>query len=162
MSESARVIVSVDGSHQSPGIVRRAVHEARRRDALLVPVTTWTVTDGDGLCLPDELRCAARKRLDEALESAFESAFEGYPEGVRIHPLVLRAEAGQGLVAAADRPDDLLVVGSGRAARHCWTHAGCEVLIVPPSEQAQAEEAQVEEPTADSLPHCHAGIGYLD
>lgn len=164
MSESPRVIVGVDGSHSSPGVVRRAVHEARRRDALLVPVIAWTASDGDDLRPLPELEHAARRRLD----TAFELAFDGFPEGVRVHPLVLRAEAGQALVATADRRDDLLVVGSGRrggpVTRHCWDQAVCEVLIVPPSAPEAVPEAAPEEAAepVGAGAHCHAGIGYLD
>jgi len=57
---------------------------------------------------------------------------------------VERGETGPVLVAVADRPGDLLVIGTGRRAslgralrksvgRYCLAHARCPVLAVPPS-----------------------------
>ena len=163
MNQSARVIVGVDGSPSSPAVVQRAAHEARKRDALLIPVLAWTARDGVGprpLPAPEQ---AARARLDTVLGLAF----DGFPEGIRIRPLVLRAEPGGALVATADRRGDLLVVGSGRHAGpprgvpgsvtgHCWAHAVCEVLIVAPSAGPGRPEP------VGTGGHCHAGIGYLD
>ena len=105
-----------------------------------VPVTAWQPGD-DSLRPLSELEYAARRRLD----TAFDQAFAGYPEGVRIHPLVVRGEPGHVLVAAADRPDDLLVVGAGghrrfgsvlhgSVARYCKMHAGCRVVVASPSQ----------------------------
>ncbi len=161
MFQSTRVIVGVSGSHRSPEVVRQAAAEARKRDALLVPVIAWTAADGDPLRPLSELRHSARERLDTVLELAF----GGIPEGIRIHPLVLRSEPGRALVTTADRPGDLLVVGSGRrgaashvvhgaVTRHCWTHAACEVLIVPRTERSPLAA------WAGAAPHCHAGVGY--
>jgi nucleotide-binding universal stress UspA family protein len=175
MFRSTRVIVGVNGSQHSLGVVRRALAEAGQRDALLVPVIAWMASDGDSLRPLSELQHSARRRLDTVLELAF----DGVPEGVRMHPLVLRAEAGRALVATADRADDLLVVGGGQlggarqvvhgsVTRHCWTHAACEVLIVPrsPSPQlldpALLDPQLLDEGPRDSGPHCHAGVGYLN
>lgn len=163
MSDSARVIVGVDGSHSSLGVVHRAAQEARRRDALLIPVIAWTAPDGGSPRPYSELEHAARRRLD----TTFELAFDGIPVGIRVQPVVLRAEPGLALVTTADQPGDLLVVGSNRHAgrrpdahgsvtRYCWARATCEMLIVPPTplpEQLELVNAPV---------HCHAGIGYLD
>ncbi|WP_063771874.1 universal stress protein [Kitasatospora mediocidica] len=134
-----RVVVGVSGSASSLAALYRAVGEAARRDAVLVPVAAWQRAD-EVLRPFDEPEYQARRRLDRV----FEQAFGGYPAGVLIHPEVVRAQAAQALVAAADRPTDLLVVGSGRpgrlhrhfgqVARYCRAHAGCEVLVVPPSE----------------------------
>ncbi|MEY9967827.1 nucleotide-binding universal stress UspA family protein [Streptacidiphilus sp. MAP12-16] len=163
MIDGARVIVGVDGSYSSLAVVHRAVQEARKRDALLVPVIAWMASDGDSLRPLSELEYAARQRLD----TAFELTFDGYPEGVRIQPRVLRAEPGRALVTTADQPDDLLIVGSGRharlqhvvhgtVARYCWAHAACEVLIVPPAELPERPQP------IGAGGHCHAGIGYLN
>jgi hypothetical protein len=57
---------------------------------------------------------------------------------------VARGETGPVLVDTADRPDDLLIIGTGRrpgigrllhhsASRYCLVHARCPVLAVPPS-----------------------------
>lgn len=168
MIEGARVVVGVDGSLSSLTAVRRAAAEARRRDALLVPVAAWMACDGDSLRPLSELEYAARVRL----ESVVELAFDGIPQGLRIHPRVVRSEAGRALVATADRSTDLLVVGSGRhggqqgllhgsVARYCWARAACEVLIVPSSGELQepaAEDFDVDR--TSTAVHCHAGVGY--
>ncbi|GAB2728388.1 universal stress protein [Kitasatospora kifunensis] len=145
MVDQGRVIVGVSGSVSSLAAVHRAVREAQYRDAELVPVAAWLPSDE--LLRPlSELEHAARRRLDVI----FEQAFGGYPAGLLLRPRVVRAEAGPALLAAADRPDDLLVVGAGRpgrppaggpftlrhgsVARYCHAHARCEVLVVPASD----------------------------
>jgi len=164
----ARVVVGVSGSESGPAVLRRAAVEARRRDALLVPVIAWMASDGDSPRPLAALRQSARERLDTAMELAF----DGFPEGIRVHPLVLRAEPGRALVATADRADDLLVVGGGRrgwarhivhgtVTRHCWAHAACEVLIVPrPELPGPADRAGRQDVFAEAGPRCHAGVGY--
>lgn len=179
MVEATRVVVGVDGSLSSLAAVRRAGVEARRRDAPLVPVAAWTACDGDSLRPLSELEYAARMRLD----SVVELAFDGAPQGLRIHPRVVRSEAGRALVAAADRPQDLLVVGSGRptgqrgllhgsVARYCWARAACEVLVVTSSgvmepalgagDGAEGTDAPEEDHRVCQSVHCHAGIAYLN
>jgi nucleotide-binding universal stress UspA family protein len=148
MAEVMRVVVGVSGSLSSLAALHRAVAEARRRDAVLVPVLAWTPVGGEAAyrrspcpALLREWENAACRRMD----TAFEQAFGGYPEGMRIQGRVVRGDAGQALVRTADRPDDLLVVGTGRrgrlrrmfhgaVSRYCLAHARCTVLAVPPSE----------------------------
>ncbi len=148
MAEATRVVVGVSGSLSSLAALHRGVAEARRLQATLVPVLAWAPPDGEtgyrrSPCPPmlKEWERAAARRLD----TAFEQAFGGYPEGLRTRALLVRGEAGQALVAAADRPDDLLVLSTGRrgrlrrlfhgtVTRYCLAHARCTVLAVPPSE----------------------------
>ncbi|MGF1431508.1 universal stress protein [Kitasatospora sp. LaBMicrA B282] len=136
-----RVIVGVSGSVSSLAAVHRAVQEATRRQACgqqveLVPVAAWLPSD-EPLRPLSELAHAARRRLDVVVEQAC----GGRPVGLPVSPLVVQAEAGPALVAVADRPGDLLVVGAGRpgrvspqrpgsVTRYCRAHAGCEVLAV--------------------------------
>ncbi|MFI6848947.1 universal stress protein [Kitasatospora sp. NBC_00085] len=148
MTEDTRVIVGVSGSLGNLAALHRAMEEAVLRDAVLVPVITWTPVGGEPAyrahpCPP--LAKLWAQAAGERLDTAFEQAFGGYPTGVRIEPLVLRAEAGRALVEVANRPDDLLVVGTGRSgllprilrpsvSRYCQAHAACTVITVPPSE----------------------------
>jgi len=74
------------------------------------PAATWP--SGASPCT----RCAisGREAAVERLEVAFDQGLGGLPAGLVIEPLVIRGPAGPVLVDHADRPDDLLVVGTGR------------------------------------------------
>jgi nucleotide-binding universal stress UspA family protein len=148
MTGRTRVIVGVSGSLNSLTALHRAVGEARRRDALLVPVLAWAPPGGEAAyrrspCAPllQEWEQAAHERLTRA----FDEAFGGYPAGVEMEPMVVRGEPGPVLVGIADRPDDLIVVNSGSksrsrrlfqgsVSRYCVARANCAVFAVPPSE----------------------------
>ncbi|MFI9271468.1 universal stress protein [Kitasatospora sp. NPDC052896] len=147
MSDVARVIVGVSGSLNSLTALHRAVDEARARRAVLVPVLAWTPVGGEANYrvhpCPHLLR-AWEQAAVERLERAFDDAFGGFPTGVELDPLVIRGETGPALVQFADRPDDLLVVSTGRqgglrrllhgsVSRYCLAHATCPVVAVPPS-----------------------------
>ena len=147
MVEGARVIVGVNGSLSSLAAVYRAVEEAGRRGAQLVPVVAWSSSGNEPLRPLSELEHAARRRLD----TVFEQAFGGYPPDLVIHPVVVRAEAGHALVATADRPTDLLVLGTGHhgrlqhilhgsVTRYCRAHAVCEVIAVSPAALLESVE----------------------
>ncbi|WP_033822599.1 universal stress protein [Kitasatospora sp. MBT63] len=148
MAEDTRVIVGVSGSLGNAAALRRAVAEAERRDAVLVPVIAWTPPGGEAAyrtrpCPP--LSKLWERAAADRLDAAFARAFGGYPAHLRVEPVVIRGEAGPALVEIADRPDDLLVVGTGRrgglrrflhasVGRHCVARAACTVTAVPPSE----------------------------
>ncbi|WP_406096430.1 universal stress protein [Kitasatospora purpeofusca] len=140
---TTRVIVGLSGSLGSLAALYRAVAEAARREAVLVPVAAWSPSDGDqrGPRPLSELEHAARRRID----TAFEQAFGGYPADLVIHPLTVRGCAGPALVSAVTGPADRLVIGTGRHGRlgrllpgsvpgHCHAHATCPVVAVSPSE----------------------------
>ncbi|MDH6120345.1 universal stress protein [Kitasatospora sp. GAS204B] len=152
MAESTRVIVGVSGSRRSTAVLQRAAAEAARRGAELVPVIAWTPVGGETAyrthpCPPlaAAWEQAARTRLDQV----FAEAFGGYPENLRITPVVIQGEAGPSLLQVADRADDLLVVGTGRrgllrplfarVSRYCLARAHCTVIAVP----AEAEPTAV-------------------
>lgn len=165
MAETPRVVVGVSGSSRNLAALHRGVLEARRRDALLIPLMAWTPPGGELAyhrfpCPPMivEWERAAAKRLGTAFERV-----GGYPCDVRIRPLVVRGEAGPALVATADQPDDLLVVGAGRRGRigrlfHgsvprcCLAHARCAVVAVPPSELPWTLEGAARSGTPTTLP----------
>ncbi|WP_037068798.1 universal stress protein [Pseudonocardia acaciae] len=139
-----RVIVGVGGSAGSLRALRRAVTEARLRDAELWSVLAWIPQGGEifnrrhpcppllGLWERDALR---------RLHVAWEEALGGVPAGLAVCIRVGRGAPGQVLVRCADRDDDLLVVGGpgpvrrllgGSVAGHCLRRARCGVLVVPP------------------------------
>ena len=155
MTENARVVVGVSGSLSSLAALHQAVAEARKRNAVLVPVLAWHPVGGEiayhrAPCAPllEVWHAEARKRLDRA----FEQCFGGYPEGLRVQPLLVRDEnPGRALVDVADQPGDLLMVSAGRrgrlhralhasVGRYCLAHAHCPVVAVPPSELLEALE----------------------
>ncbi|MGK4583998.1 universal stress protein [Kitasatospora sp. HPMI-4] len=150
MNDSARVVVGVNGSLSSLAALHRAVEEAARRGAVLVPVTAWSHTDAERLRPPSELEHSAHRLMDVV----FAQAFGGYPDGMVIRPVVVHADPGPALVRVADRHTDLLVLGASRRSRlrhvihgsvtrYCRSHAGCEVLVVSPSQLLESLEFTV-------------------
>ncbi|GAA1986673.1 universal stress protein [Kitasatospora viridis] len=142
MAETSRVVVGVSGSTRNAAVLRRAVDEATRLRAVLVPVIAWTPVGGGRVHPCPSLAAlwqqAARTRLDDA----FADTLGGYPTGLRIDPVVIRDEAGPALVRIADQPGDMLVVGAGRrgplqrlvhgaVSRYCVARALCTVIAVP-------------------------------
>ena len=175
MAERTRVIVGVSGSLSSLTALHQAVEEARLRDAVLVPVLAWTPAGGEleyrrRPCprLLEACEQAARKRLD----TAFEQAFGGYPEGLVVQPMVVRCRnAGQALVEIANRPDDLLVVSTGRlgrlgrmfhstVSRYVRAHAVCGVVPVPPSELLETLERATRDGERNLMPRLRVHVGH--
>ena len=142
-----RIIVGVHGSLGSLQALRYAADEARQRDVPLLPVMAWVPPGGD---LAERrhaspyLRKIWRDDAWKRLWAAFDAGLGGVPGDVLVEPYVARGESGPVLVDTAERPDDLLVIGTGRRAglarvtrksvsRYCLAHARCPVLAVPPS-----------------------------
>ncbi|MDH6145127.1 nucleotide-binding universal stress UspA family protein [Kitasatospora sp. GP30] len=139
-----RIVAGVSGSLGSLAALHRAVGLARQAEAELLVVLVWTPPGGEygfrrAPCPPllSTCRDAAVQRLREAMAQAFPTG----GVGVRLSCVAVRGEPGAALVAAADRPDDLLVIGAGgrrwwrrlwpSVARYCQRRAGCPVLTVP-------------------------------
>jgi nucleotide-binding universal stress UspA family protein len=142
-----RVVVGVDGSVGSLAALRRAVYEARLRDAPLLSLLAWAPPGGNGVggrrapC-PPELLEIWRKDARRQLRTAWEQALGGIPADLTTKTLTLRGPAGAALVELADQANALLVVGAGRpgpwrvlgagsVTRYCVAHARCGVLTVP-------------------------------
>ena len=142
-----RVVVGVHGSLGSLQALRWAAEEARGRQVTLVAAVAWMPPGGDlserthpSSYLRRVWRDAARQRLLDA----FDNGLGGLPHDIEVHARVERGETGSVLVDVADKPDDLLVIGTGRRSfvlrtfrssvgRYCLAHARCPVLAVPPS-----------------------------
>lgn len=141
-----RVVVGVDGSVGSLAALRRAVDEARLRDAALQAVIAWEAPGGDsvrGMACPPSL---VRFWQDEAatrLTTAWDEAMGGVPTDLDVRLLAVRGKPVDALLHVADQEGDLLVVGAAArgwwrrlvtgasVARHCTVLANCAVLIVP-------------------------------
>ncbi|MDH6108558.1 nucleotide-binding universal stress UspA family protein [Kitasatospora sp. MAP12-15] len=149
--DTTRVVVGVSGSKGSAAVLRSALEEAARRDAVLVPVLAWTPVGGEPAYrahpCPPLAKIWAQAATDR-LDAVLTEALGGRPAGVRIEPIVVRGEAGHVLAGVADGPDDLLMVGAGRrglarvlhgsVSRYVLAHASCPVVAVPPTDQLPA------------------------
>lgn len=139
-----RVFVGVHGSVGSLHALRRAVAEARLRDAVLYSVIAWTPPGGDTLdrrAPEPHLRrvwvAAALRRLRDA----WDDALGGVPSDVHVFLRTERGQPGWVLTGLAAADTDLIVVGAGRGglrrlthhsvAWYCLSRAGCGVLVVP-------------------------------
>ena len=141
-----RVVVGVDGSPGSLEALRFGCAQAELLGALLVPVLAWQVPGGEGpgrRAAGPAYRQVLREIAEHTLRDAFDQALGGLPGHVATQPWVIRGPAGATLVAAANRPEDLLVLGAGRrgrlrrplhagTARYCLARADCPVIAVPP------------------------------
>lgn len=147
MAAARRIVVGVHGSLGSLQALRYAADEARERCVPLVPVIAWIPPGGD---IAERrhpspyLRQIWRNAAKERLWTAFEEGLGGIPADVRVEACVERGETGPVLVDVANKPGDLLVIGTGRRSligralrksvgRYCLAHAKCPVLAVPPS-----------------------------
>lgn len=144
-NQPRRVVVGVTGSLANLSALHAAVHYARRCDVPLLAVRAWlptVVEANDPRPWPLQLW---RQQARNELAISFQDALGGPPTDVDVRYLAPGGEAGPTLVAAANHPDDVLVVGAGRrgrfiglrsgsVTRYCFTHAGCAVLAVPPPE----------------------------
>jgi len=142
-----RIIVGVHGSLGSLQALRYAADETRQRDVPLLAVTAWLPPGGEMAerrAPSAHLRKVWREAAWERLWAAFDAALGGVPHDLHVEPQIVRGETGPVLVDTADRPDDLLIIGTGRRAgigrvlhrsvsRYCLAHARCPVLAVPPS-----------------------------
>lgn len=147
MAAVRRIVVGVHGSLGSLQALRYAADEARERGVPLVPVIAWVPPGGD---LAERrspspyLRRVWREAAQERLWAAFDTGLGGVPADLHLEPHVERGETGPVLVDTADKPGDLLVIGTGRRSligralrksvgRYCLAHARCPVLAVPPT-----------------------------
>ncbi|WP_049716217.1 universal stress protein [Streptomyces caatingaensis] len=138
-----RVVVGVDGSPGSVVALRAALAEARRRAAELHVVTAYLPVDGGWAMGPGGDFEPDRRRAAAALEKTCRTALGTGPEAAPCAAAVVRGPARYVLTGLAGRPDDLLVVGTGRqgplrrllrpsVARDCLRLARCPLLLVPP------------------------------
>src|ERR1700743_3343511 len=112
-----RILVAVHGSLGSLQALRYAAEQARHAEARLVAVVAWGPPRGD---------LAGRRQPVYSLRQL-------WSDGAPAPPAAARGRAGPVLGDAADRPGDLLVVGTGRrglrrwirrlVSRYCLAHA---------------------------------------
>ncbi len=124
---AGRVIVGIDCAPQGLAALRAAVGEAALRGMPLHAVRIeelWPEASGG------------------QIDTAFNEALGGIPEGLTIERSVQPPPVAGTLAEYADRPEDLLVIGSschgwwhtlwsGSVARACVRKARCRLLVVP-------------------------------
>lgn len=137
-----QVVVGVDGSEHAQRALARAALEAAARQARLVVVGAWRITDPDllapftGMRMPpmDDVEAQARARVDHAVATTLGAAADLTVSIVHDTPV-------DALIAAAGQAD-LLVVGTrglgafdrmlmGSVSTACLHHSPCPVQIVP-------------------------------
>jgi nucleotide-binding universal stress UspA family protein len=141
-----RIVVGVHGSPGSLAALRRAVTEARARDAVLCSVLAWEPPGGEirAAPCPPSLTRVWQDEAARRLTTAWDDAFGGAPMDLDVRLVAVRGRPGDALLHVADRSSDLLVVGAGRrgrlrrlsagsVARYCVARGRCAVLAVPPS-----------------------------
>lgn len=137
-----RVVVGVDGSPNSVVALRAALAEARRRSAELYVVAAYLPVDG-GWAMGPGCPEPDRRKAATALERTCRTALGTTSEAAPCTTAVVRGPVRYVLTDLADRPEDLLVVGTGRqsplrrllrrsVARDCVRRARCPLLLVPP------------------------------
>jgi hypothetical protein len=138
-----RVVVGVSPSPAGLEALRFAVHEAERRIAPLYVVRAWHFNAS--MRGPEERRWRNEMAAEavRVVYEAFNDAMGGMPADLDITAVTVENRADLALLAAADRPTDVLVLG-GRPGwlmswivKHCLRKASCPVVVVPPPELAR-------------------------
>ena len=142
---SRRVVVGVDGSDASYGVLRWAVAEAERRNARLDVVNAYdyhAFVSPFGLVLEN-----GRDQLERSSQSLLEGMVAAVlgRAGARRRPVELIPSPSNAARALLDvaAGADLLVIGSrgrgtvrgfrfGSVSQQCVHHAPCPVVVVPP------------------------------
>ncbi|HEY3687207.1 MAG TPA: universal stress protein [Streptosporangiaceae bacterium] len=139
----SRVIVGIGDNTASDTALAYAITEARRRGGELVAVRTWgpladpSPRDATPPGAETELRAGATQRISHAFTTV-----GGTPTDIQVSRRIPEGPAGPALVAVADRPDDLIVIGRshhhlarramcGSVPDYVMDHATCPVLIQP-------------------------------
>lgn len=142
-----RVVVGVSESLAGLEALRVAVAEARLRDVELLGVRAWAFKAGAREPGVSRWRREVSSEAVRTLTRAFSTAMGGPPADVATELSVVEGMPEKVLLALADRPDDLLVIGGPSGGfwrptrtlvvRRCVRRARCRVLVVPPPELAR-------------------------
>ena len=137
-TERPRIVVGVDGFEPSMAALRWAIHQARRTGAVVEAVTAWHIPVGTGW-LPAADMPDYQEDAFDVLAEAMAQMYVIDPD-IEVCPRVVKGQAGQVLVDAAEGAD-LLVVGCrghgggagamlGSVSQFCAHHAPCPVVIM--------------------------------
>ncbi|MFC4944947.1 universal stress protein [Pseudonocardia sp. GCM10023141] len=164
MQESQRIVVGIDGSAESKGVLRFALEDAVRRHARLAVVRafrtpTASEVDAWGTAVPTLAEMTARiEGATRELVQGVIAERDGVLSGVSFDVAAVPGRAGPVLVDAA-RGAAMLIVGHrdraavtsvllGSVGLHCVLHAPCAVTVVRRGGvgEAVAEEAGAQVP----------------
>ncbi len=137
-AEWPRIVVGVDGFESSKAALRWAIRQAKLTGAVVEAVTAWHIPAGTGW-VPDADMPDYREDALTVLGEAIAEMCTVDPD-VQVCPRVVKGQAGQVLVAAAEGAD-LLVVGSrghgglaeallGSVGQYCTHHSPCPVVVI--------------------------------
>lgn len=136
-------MVGVDHTLSGLQALRRAVAEARTRRLPLHAVRAWKPAPTSWYVSLADQRQHQATAASQLVTRAFVETIGGFPTDLEVEVIGVPGVPGNVLVDHADRPDDLLVVGTGgrrfwrrwlrdNVAWYCLAWARCPVLVVPP------------------------------
>ena len=150
MNEIRRIVVGVGDVSDGARPLAWALAEARRRRVPVVAVRAWRDSSPPGP-LRDERFDLFERAAREVLAKAFDIASGGVPRDVECRLLTREGTTADVVLNAANRDDDLLVLGAsrhgpwwpfGQTVSRCAHKAGCVVVVVPRSALARSAPAR--------------------
>ena len=156
---AGRVVVGIDDSAASPGVVIRAAQEAQRLGAQLEPVAVYPTPAywGDSYDMTATLAAEGREQTRRGAEAivsrALGSATAATVEVAQGRPgevLVERAEGATLLVVGSRSRSQLAGTVLGSVALYCAVHAPCPVMVVRPEPVGKARQVSEVVPAAET------------
>jgi len=150
MKEIRRIVVGVGDVSDGARALAWALAEARRRGTPVLAVRAWRDSSPPGPLRAERFELFGRA-AGEVLVEAFHIAAGGVPNDIECRLLVREGRTVDVLLGAANREDDLLVVGAsrhrswwpfGQTVSRCAHRAGCLVVVVPRSALARSAPAR--------------------
>ena len=135
----SRILVALDGSHDSEKALNAAVKLAQQDGGLVTAVTVLEQTGNPRLDqLPGDAMARVRSHLDELLQTAANFAAS---RGVRLTPILREGHPADAILTCAEQEKSNLIVlgaggqpggdtGLGDTADQVSSHSPCAVLIV--------------------------------
>lgn len=150
VNEIRRIVIGVGDVWHGARPLAWGLAEARRRGTPVLAVRVWRDSSPPGPLRGERVQLFERA-ASETLVEAFEIAAGGVPIDIDCNLLIREGRTADVLLGAADRDDDLLVVGAarhgpwwpfGQTVSQCAHRAGCVVLVVPRSAFARSAPAR--------------------
>ena len=159
-TDTARIIVGIGDDTAAGAALAYGIAEARLREVELVAVRAWgPLADPSPRDIaPPGAEAELRHRAARAVERAFAAA-GGIPGDITVTRIIAEGAPGPVIVATADRPGDVIVLGGSRHHRShravfgsvpdfVMDHATCPVIIQPGPRAPRTEHQHSAEPPA--------------